>query len=201
MSIPVTELVFFTSSEAFRSDPASIINNVGGILGKSEGMISAYHGPEIEDPSQAYLVVLWETLEHHKALISSPSYPALMEGLKPAIGGPFEMLHAKFNKDPTKAFTAPVTEIAVLTATPGKPREEIGKLLDVISSQEPNSKVTLSTWGPVVEKEDVFILVVGWESLEAHKAVVASAPDDFKKVLAGLRDLATLKVTHAKLVV
>ncbi|EPQ49812.1 hypothetical protein GLOTRDRAFT_134581, partial [Gloeophyllum trabeum ATCC 11539] len=124
MPLPVAELVLFTSSQAHQKDQGILGRSID-ILNKTEGKIATYHGPEVEDPTNGYLFVLWQTLGHHKALMSGPTYPALVETLKPAVGGPFEMLHINFTKDPTPALEAPVTEVALVTLKPGKTKEEV----------------------------------------------------------------------------
>ncbi|TFK49371.1 hypothetical protein OE88DRAFT_1736993 [Heliocybe sulcata] len=193
MSQPVSELVTFTSSEAYQKDQ-SVLKGLIEILDATDGKLSTYHGPQVEDPSQGYLFVQWQTYEHHVALMNAPVYPKLIETLKPAVGGPFEMVHVKFNKDVTKALEKPITEVATFTLKPGKKMEQLVPLLDQLTSTS-----ELSIWGPTLEKEDRVVLVFGWNSLEEHHEVVSKGPEELKKVLVSLNELADLKLYHSKL--
>ncbi|EPQ53605.1 hypothetical protein GLOTRDRAFT_100664 [Gloeophyllum trabeum ATCC 11539] len=197
MSLPVAELVLFTSSEAYQNDQG-VLGGLIDILNKTEGKIATYHGPEVEDPTKGYLFVLWQTLEHHKALMSGPTYPALVETLKPAVGGPFEMLHINFTKDPTPALEAPVTEVALVTLKPGKTKEEVGPLLHKLTGL-PTPGIVLSTWGPTVEKEETLIIAAGWESVEAHKQASKGVSGEVAQLIASIRELVDIKITHGKL--
>ncbi|EPQ53600.1 hypothetical protein GLOTRDRAFT_139783 [Gloeophyllum trabeum ATCC 11539] len=196
MPLPVAELVTFTSTEAYQKDQ-SVLGGLLDLLSKAEGRISTFHGPEVEDPSRAYLFVLWHAIEQRIAFTNGP-LAANREILKPAFGGPPEMVHVHFVQDPTPAFDAPVTEVAVITIKPGHTKEQVGPLLDQLTNFRTEG-LTLSTWGPMVEREDTLYIAAGWESLEAHQKSYESASEEFMKVITAIRDRAELKITHGKL--
>ncbi|KZT23142.1 hypothetical protein NEOLEDRAFT_1031779, partial [Neolentinus lepideus HHB14362 ss-1] len=108
---------------------------------------------------------VWESLEHHKALMDSASYAELIEPLKPGLAGQFEMVHVKFNKDPSKALGALVTEVVSIQVKEGKSEADLVELLDQASNIElPGASVF--TYGPVIEKPGSYIMAVGWPSIE-----------------------------------
>ncbi|KZT28058.1 hypothetical protein NEOLEDRAFT_1239812 [Neolentinus lepideus HHB14362 ss-1] len=191
MSLPVIELVTFTSSEAYQKDQG-VLKGLIEILDATDGKISTYHGPQIEDASQGYFFVLWQSYEHHVALMNAPVYAKLIETLKPAVGGPFEMIHVRFTKNPTPVLEAPVTEVAFITLKPGKTKEQVAPLLDQLTSRG------LSAWGPTIEKEDTLVLTFGWASVEEHTEVISNAPEEAKQVLASIKELADIKLAHGK---
>ncbi|EPQ52516.1 hypothetical protein GLOTRDRAFT_140239 [Gloeophyllum trabeum ATCC 11539] len=193
----VTELVVFAASEAYQKDN-TIVNGLVDILNKTPGKINTFHGPQVEDPNKGYLFVNWESLEHHKALMASPDYPTLVEGLKPALAGDYELVHVKFDKDPTPALSAPVTEVVAIQIKEGKSEDELKKLL------EQGAKIQLpgvvgSTYGPIIEKPGCYIMAVGWPSVEEHQAARQTKSEESTKVLGGVLELADFKVGHAKL--
>lgn len=120
---------------------------------------------------------VWESYEHHKALIDSPSAPDGMEALKSALGdGPLEMCHTQFRDDPSSVFEAPLTELNFVTPTAGKTAAEVadifGQILSGLSSQAPN------TQGMSKEKDDTLVVVTGWDSVEVRfflKKIMISA--------------------------
>ncbi|KZT15565.1 hypothetical protein NEOLEDRAFT_1081990, partial [Neolentinus lepideus HHB14362 ss-1] len=194
--------------EAYQKDQG-VLKGLIEILDATDGKISTYHGPQIEDASQAYSFVctyafpslphrphplpVWQSYEHHIALMNAPIYAKLIETLKPAMGGPFEMIHVKFTKNPTPVLEAPVTEVAFITLKPGKTKEQVAPLLDQLTSRG------LSAWGPTIEKEDTLVLTFGWASVEEHTEVISKAPEEAKKVLASIKELADIKLAHGNL--
>ncbi|TFK49735.1 hypothetical protein OE88DRAFT_1662367 [Heliocybe sulcata] len=193
----VTELVVFDASEAYQKDNKAAQGLVD-VLNKTDGKIATWHGPGVEDPTKGYLWVRWESLDAHKALMDSPTYPDLIASMKPCLAGEFEMVHVKFNKDPLEALNAPATEVVTVTLKEGKSEVDITAFLEQGSKMElPGASA--SAYGPVVEKPGSFIMIVGWSSVEAHQKVREERTEEAAKVLAGVLQIADIKVAHAKL--
>lgn len=172
MSGPVVELAIFPSSEALRAD-RSIFNKVYEIVTESAGSQYFFTGLQAEDKTTFYVAVGWETLAHHQALIDNkPVYDVLLSSIKPAVGdGNLSLVHAAF-EDPAaalQALSAPATELAFFTlkspdqaaVLPGSMKN----LLEVLGSTKGKQGYT---WGKVVEKEGVYALIIGWDSVDIH---------------------------------
>ncbi|KAJ3500153.1 hypothetical protein NMY22_g19356 [Coprinellus aureogranulatus] len=197
--MPVVEIATFPASEAFIADPTLLNGPITNILAKADGFISAYVGLQVEDRKTAYLVVVWQSLEAHQKLIADPIYPELGAQLKPALAGAINIQHVEFAGDATVAFNAPVTEVAIAKLKEGKAKEDFVAFIPTIVE---TSKAVPGIHGPgaygeVIEEQRSFYLVLGWESVEAHKAVVSSGGPG-KEVVAKFLDLVDMTVVHVK---
>jgi len=206
MTPPTVEIVFFDSSKQYQDDPGKSMADLVEYLKTTKGYISTHHGPQVEDNTKAYSFVEWQTYEDHKVILDSPTYdvdviakvlPALSSVSPPSL----KSIHVQFDIDPTKVLDAPVIEIIVLTMKPECKikKEELKALLAVFRANV--DKIALSTaWGQAKEDEDLFVEIVGWESVEAHIQARKSAPEEARKLIASLGELATATVNHIKLV-
>ncbi|KAG2039427.1 hypothetical protein BDR03DRAFT_220472 [Suillus americanus] len=168
MPIPTTELVIFDTTEAVRKD-RSILKPAFELVSKSSGIqMPAYVGTQIENPAKGYVVMNWDSLAHHQAMMASPSYATLLEALKPAYGGWSKMYHVNFNAHPI-GLQQPVTEILLLTIKNPSHRTEVFDILTKIS----DSTKKMLVFGPSLEDKNVIIVVGGWQSVEAHWQMVA----------------------------
>ncbi|KAI0087545.1 hypothetical protein BDY19DRAFT_954206 [Irpex rosettiformis] len=90
MSVAV-EIVHLPSSEAFRKDH-SIFDPVLEFVASANGNLGAYYGFLEEDPNEAYMIVVWETVKHHHALMDDPEvYPRMLEAVKDCVVGPVRL--------------------------------------------------------------------------------------------------------------
>ncbi|KAJ7459934.1 hypothetical protein FB451DRAFT_1182208 [Mycena latifolia] len=152
----------FPVSEAFLSNP-EIFKAPLDVIKTADGHIRYYL------PSNSVAQV-WQSYEHHKKLIGEPSYTSLIEALKPAAAGKLERHHVDIAGDANTALSSPATEFVVFTVKPeGSPEklvpllEELGKGLDISVGAHPPCM-----WGPSIEDKTKFLLVVGWDTVEAH---------------------------------
>ena len=80
------------------------------------------------------------------------------------------MFHCAFNSEPYKALEAPVTEIATITLKNGADKDTLEELVEelsrAVSISPPESGAVSAAWGPSVEKDDVFFLIIGWTSVD-----------------------------------
>lgn len=112
---------------------------------------------------------MWESLEHHAKLIKDPSFTAIISKLQPSIQpDSFALQHVEFNIDPTTTiFKAPALEIAVATLKPGRSAEEAEKGIELLSKALTEAGAA-NAGGKSIEKEGVWVFVVGWESAQVR---------------------------------
>ncbi|KAG8215116.1 hypothetical protein J3R82DRAFT_8567 [Butyriboletus roseoflavus] len=159
-----TEVFIFQTSDIFRNDPRLATPAFDIVLKVDGAHAPAYYGKQIENPSTGYVFLNWDSFEAHKALMDSPSYAALLESLKPLLGGPkVDMYHVQFSA-PTIAFEKPVTEVLILTLKAPENRATVVEVLSKIS--EASGKILV--FGQTREDENKYILVGGWPTVEAH---------------------------------
>lgn len=196
-SAPVPEIAWFTSSEAYQKD-ASIANTSLALVGSAEGMRGTYRGPYVEEPTTEVWINVWESLDAHLAFRKSPSYPELVEGVKVFFASKPEMVHANLTTPCERALSAPATEIAFITLQEGSTKEELDPLVVTLEAElakAPGSHG--SSWGWSVEKEGVYVGVVGWDSVAAHIDAVKAAPLD--TVIQQIKKIANVALKHAHL--
>ncbi|KAL0961362.1 hypothetical protein HGRIS_006318 [Hohenbuehelia grisea] len=202
--MPTTEIVTFRASEAFKKD-LNLLKPVGDAVKKEEGFIQSWFGFQVEDPNIAYIFILWESYEHHKAVIDSPSYGIeIVEPLKLCVDGPlnsdaFDMTHVPFAPDVVTALSAPTTEIAYIKHKDGTTEtlhgllEKLAEKLDKAEGARPPC-----AYGPSREKEGTSVLVVGWTSAEAHYEGVAADKPPFP-IIQTIQESSQVSFKHIKL--
>ncbi|EDR13795.1 uncharacterized protein LACBIDRAFT_292588 [Laccaria bicolor S238N-H82] len=195
--MPVVEIASFVASEALLADH-DLLKGALEHVSKVNGFISAYAGVQVEDKKTTYLAVVWETYEAHKALMDSPEYPALIEKLKPGLGGPLVMNHVPFNEDVTNALSAPTTE--VITSKLKDPQAKDPRLDESAAFFTKALSEAVGAHPPVVygeskENPGTLIVLIGWDSVEAHLAARAKDPR-FKEYAAKAADFTDATVVH-----
>ncbi|OJA12620.1 hypothetical protein AZE42_12257 [Rhizopogon vesiculosus] len=169
MSKPTTEVLIFDTSEAHRKDILAIASTACDIVYEAAGCRRpGYTGLQTEDKATGYVFLNWDSRAHHQAVIDGPNYGRVLEALKPIFGDKKEMHHVIFNDLPI-AFESPVTEVFICTLKDPGHREEVFDILAKISDKTEKKLV----FGPTLENENVFIIVAGWDSVEAHWEMVA----------------------------
>lgn len=112
---------------------------------------------------------VWETYEHHKALMERPDYPDLIQALKPAVAGKLDMQHVEFDIDFAAALEAPVTEIAIFKLKPDTSRDKFLSIFknlreEIIKGESCHSVI----WGESKENSGTFVLMIGWDSIQVY---------------------------------
>ncbi|KIK07939.1 hypothetical protein K443DRAFT_604541 [Laccaria amethystina LaAM-08-1] len=197
--MPVVEFASFVASEALLANH-DLLEGAVDDISKVDGFISAYAGLKVEDKKTAYLAVVWETYESHKTLMDSPEYPALIEKLKPALGGPLAMDHIPFNEDVTNALNAPVTQVITSKLKDGQAKDGLldagtftKALNEAVGAHPPVA------FGESKENPGTFIVLIGWDSVEAHVAARGQDPR-FKEYAEKAAPLADATVVHVNFV-
>jgi len=111
--------------------------------------------------------------------------------------------HVNFNRDPTDALKAPVTEISIATLTGPIYLETIrsaaSSFIAKLGSVEAKGKIA-SAWGQASEDENTFVLLVGWETADDDWEARHTASEVQKVAFVSLRKIANVHGRHAKLV-
>ncbi|KAH8077741.1 hypothetical protein BXZ70DRAFT_694967 [Cristinia sonorae] len=197
-STVVVELATFPATEAYKADP-TVIHPALEIISKAKGARNIYHGLQYEDKATAYLVIIWDSLEDHHALLSDKDiYPKIMEGFATSIGGPHNLVHVAFKPlvAPIAHLTAPISEFAVQTLKEGKTNADLEGFVWNPAVTGDGSQVVV---GKVVEKEDQYVLLKGWESYEAHQNARNGNDENVKKFITYLHTVVDTSVAHVPL--
>ncbi|GLB38386.1 hypothetical protein LshimejAT787_0502510 [Lyophyllum shimeji] len=198
--MPSVEIVRFPGSEAFLTDPL-VLEDALEILKKADGVIdSPYYGLQTEDGSTGYLIVKWETYEHHMRLTQQPHYQNLISALERARSGPLDLQHVdNFDKDVAPSLEAPATEFALITPKDGASLEAFQETLENLGENLLKEKTCHHVAaGESREKEGTWVMVIGWDSVQAH--VTAVAQGVFPELIKNLKNMATIEIKHANLV-
>lgn len=97
-------------------------------------------------------------------------FTSQIAGLQPTMSSPpTSIIHANLTSDFTPVFAAPVTEFALVTPKAGNDRKVTEAALSAICAivgVTPGCKAISGTWGPVVEKDQTYLLLLGWLTVE-----------------------------------
>ncbi|TBU28993.1 hypothetical protein BD311DRAFT_796794 [Dichomitus squalens] len=182
--MPIVELVFGPTPEAFQAnpaDPALVKPAYDGIL-KQDGAIKAYYGLKSEDSSIAYGFYVWESLEHHQKFMNNKAeYQPVLDAVSVMFDlSRLTMVHIKTSVEPYAALEAPLLEVATCTLHPGRSIEELesvlNKLVDIANTDKSPISPVLATSGRVVENEHTMMFLVGWPSDQAHAQWFETTP-------------------------
>ncbi|OJT12232.1 hypothetical protein TRAPUB_11220 [Trametes pubescens] len=206
MSFPTIEVVYRPGTEAFLANPkdTSLVKPGFDILSQQKGQLQKYFGLQHEDKTSAYVVVAWEDLEDHKRLMNdAETYPRLGAAVSKFfdVKAPQNMVHVRPTSDPFKAFEAPVTEIAYFTPKAGTSKDAAEQLIDTLAkamnAAGSADGVVHAAWGPVVEKENVLALFIGWTTVDAHyKAITTNTT--LAGLIGQLKDAFDFELSHVE---
>ncbi|PPQ95303.1 hypothetical protein CVT25_001034 [Psilocybe cyanescens] len=167
--MPIVEITSWEATNAYIADPSIFKPVVEGIT-KSDGCIGIHSGLVEEDRKRFHSFIVWETLEHHKALTSQPSFAEWLKIIQSVKVGESKTSHVDFVKDFTPALTAPTTEILWMTLNEGKTKEDLYNILSTMATKidAGNAKYAPVTWGPTLEDSNTFYLTIGWDSTKVR---------------------------------
>ncbi|KAF8158088.1 hypothetical protein B0H34DRAFT_797503 [Crassisporium funariophilum] len=199
--MPIVELVWWSATDEFLSTLSSNLKPTLDYVSKANGCLAIYAGLEEEDSTNVWMAFIWQTFEHHKAMMERPDYPAMVARLKPYFrDGQMKMAHVEFNHDTAAAFSAPLTTVTRLTPKAGQSQEDLEATITnvgrVLASVGRGSHAPIA-WGELQEERDQFLLVIGWDSLEIHREF--SNNKDNKETIQELYDRADIQMVHVRL--
>ncbi|KAF8158089.1 hypothetical protein B0H34DRAFT_707473 [Crassisporium funariophilum] len=197
--MPVVEIAWGPASDAYLAD-RSLLKPALDDVAKADGCISAYSGVVEEDKKTVYLAIVWETYEHHKALMDHADYPKLGEKLQPALAGGLKMNHIEVTNDASVALGAPSTEVLQATLKEGKTKEAFVKIMQRMGELIAAGKGSFQPVAAAEAREQTgkFLALVGWESTQAHIDLVTT--DKFTEPLQEMHSLADLQMVHVNFV-
>jgi len=196
--MPIIEIAEFAASEALLADP-NIITPALDFLIKVDGCLGIYHGIAEEDKKTIFLIIVWETFEHHKALLDDPEFPGII-GLGPSIfPDEIKVTHVKFIQDPFPALSAPTTEIVYTTLKEGKTQEDLYEVLTVLASKlDVDAPYPPIAWGESLQEPGKRCgIVLGWNNSKEHFDLVERP--SYATPIQNLFNTVDLKMFHAAL--
>ncbi|KAJ6453090.1 hypothetical protein C8R45DRAFT_945286 [Mycena sanguinolenta] len=164
-----------------------------------EGHVASYYGLQTENNKIAYFVSVWSTYEQRSNLTSDPKYAGLLEKLKSAVTGPPTRHHFDFSGDYAAALSAPSVAIGVATLKDSADAAKLTTLEeDLVKAFDAASGARKPTvYGQSVEDKSKFFIISGWDSLEAHQAVIAGG--SLTPLVAPILAIADFSQGHAAL--
>ncbi|KAF8956994.1 hypothetical protein BDZ97DRAFT_1763276 [Flammula alnicola] len=168
--MPLVEIVHFSASEALIARP-TLGDSFVDYLKKVDGCLGVSRGFQLEDKSRVFLFITWKTNEHYEKMRQRAEYPSFMASLKP-LGSDIFIQHIDFDVDIANAFSAPITEITTIKAKEGHTQEEVNAVVSEIRANQHLVKGGHPpiAWGQVKQTPELYILIIGWDSVEAHFA-------------------------------
>ncbi|CCM05047.1 uncharacterized protein FIBRA_07249 [Fibroporia radiculosa] len=208
MSLPCVEVADAPATEAFLANPkdVSLVQPALDILKKSPGIIKVYYGLQTEERKHGYVFngeYIWEKLQDHRNLQAEPEiYPELGKQCSRFFTQRSEMVHINPTADPFKAIGSPATEVASISLKAGQSKEvleqQVGLLAATVNGLPEHWGAISAVWGPTVERDDTFGLIIGWTSVDAHWNTVKTVPE-LIQLLKEIREIADISLIHAEL--
>ncbi|KAF7314377.1 hypothetical protein MKEN_00910400 [Mycena kentingensis (nom. inval.)] len=199
--MPTVQIAQFPISEAFTKTP-EVFKAPLDVIKTAEGHISSFYGLQVEDKAYGYFISVWESYEHHMKLVAEPSYKSLIEVLRPATAdtSKFARHHIEPTKDPLQALGAPATERVIFTLKEGAEPEQLGLLLEELGAglDAAAGAHPPCVWGQSREDKTKFLLLVGWDTVEAHWEAVKEGTALHATVLK-IAAISELVIGHAPL--
>ncbi|KAG2153121.1 uncharacterized protein EDB93DRAFT_1082595 [Suillus bovinus] len=193
---PVTKIMQFKPSPSYLQDPSRFVSELAA-KSSAETIDGAYHGLEVEDPSNAFWVFEWASLSAHGAHHQTDDFKAVKETVKQIHTTEPTHMFVHFS-DPSRIFSAPVTEFVTFTLKEGINMDALQPLVEQLQDKlQGTPEFYGSSWAPVVDKPNVVHGVLGWESVQAHWDAVSSGP--LKEIIDKVKEVADLWLVHAKL--
>ncbi|KAJ7069763.1 hypothetical protein C8F01DRAFT_527375 [Mycena amicta] len=198
--MPCIQIAGFPISEAFVSSPDTFKAPLD-VIKTAQGHIKSYYGVQVEDKQSGYFVSVWETYEDHLKLIAEPGYQSLVQILRPATidSSKFNRNHIDVSTDPLAALSSPAVEFVVFTLKNGP--TDADKLVPLLTELESGLNAAAGAhppciWGQSREDKSKFLLVVGWDTVEAHWEAVKEGTG-LHATVGKIASLADLVIGHS----
>ncbi|KAK3111519.1 hypothetical protein LTR53_013152 [Teratosphaeriaceae sp. CCFEE 6253] len=184
--MPTTEIAVLTlKADADINDPnnyaAAVANESFDTLWAVDGVQQVQFGTALENPKSFQLMVTWDSIANHEACRASAAFAPFVESQRRIMdGGLVSMMHVAFQPAAAlaKILAAPITEIATAYFAGEAPTDYIETVVELdkaLRDTEGYLGYAVGISHETVEKEGVrgkaAVLVVGWQSVEAHMAL------------------------------
>ncbi|KAJ7259521.1 hypothetical protein B0H12DRAFT_1232001 [Mycena haematopus] len=195
--MPSIQIATFPVSEAFGSSPDTFKAPMD-LIKVADGYKGSFYGLQVEDPKTGYFVSVWESYELHQKLVKDPSYASIIETLRPAVAGNFERHHINVTSDPITALSAPAVEFVVFTLKAGESDEKLSSLLEELGkgADAATGAHPPCAWGQSVEDKNKYLLIIGWDTVEAHWEAVKEGTS-LHAIVGKIKGVADLALGHS----
>ncbi|KIK62746.1 hypothetical protein GYMLUDRAFT_72499 [Collybiopsis luxurians FD-317 M1] len=192
----IIECNYFDASDAMLNNRGQFADALAQVH-TVDGHLSAYWGVQVpeEGGKKGYVISVWESYEHYQKFASTDLFNKGLETLKIASAG--DLKRASFKGavgSPLPAMQAVITETVLVRPKAGVSGDQIKaaaqKLGDAFSSNGHHAAL-----GESVDKDGLYLIMVGWASVAESRSTVKSEP--YASAIAAFASLADLEVTHA----
>ncbi|KAF8958856.1 hypothetical protein BDZ97DRAFT_1761810 [Flammula alnicola] len=163
--MPILDVIAFKPSEEPKT--SSALQSFLETLKKYDGIISAWHGVPVEDPTQYHVIVFWDTLAHITAASKDSYYPSLPANF-PVADSSLQRKLFDINQYPETALAAPITDITYMFLKKDKTFEKDLQPILIKFNELKESGSQGAYWGQSTEVEGVSIILIGWNSVQEH---------------------------------
>lgn len=163
------------------NNAAVILKEIASTLSKQDGFQQVQFGMQIENPDTISLMINWDSIDSHKAFMSSSAYGPFFQSFASIIASPPKIVHADFEPSPSalaQALAAPVTEIATFYFDGSEPSDYLSgvtKFRDVLEKEQSHGYIGSAmgiTHEQDLEKDGkkgkAAVVAIGWKSVEDH---------------------------------
>ncbi|KAI3615837.1 hypothetical protein WG66_010445 [Moniliophthora roreri] len=154
----------------------------------------AFNGVEVEDKGTGWVLVGWESIEHHIRMNDHPNHPAILADFFQACVGTPTIVHVETDGN-FKPFEHPVLQLVNIKLKNLENKDRLETLLEKIKVRYTGR----STWGGVKEEAGAYKLFTGWQTVEEH--LNAMKMDDTEGAADGkaLTELTEFTIVHVPL--
>ncbi|KAL0070746.1 hypothetical protein AAF712_001967 [Marasmius tenuissimus] len=182
---------------AVYKNPQGEPKEAGERLREVEGLLSVHYGVQIEDSAHIHWVLHWQSLDVYQAFAASPEYGEYRKYAGELFGESI-LVEVTPQSDIQTVFGAPVSEFAIATLKSPLLRDQWNKCLEVTLGGMKMTKGAIAGVRGISEgNPDQYVFVIGWESIEDHKAALEApyAQDIYNETIS----LTHFNAKHARL--
>ncbi|PUU76740.1 hypothetical protein B9Z19DRAFT_1194501 [Tuber borchii] len=193
---PVTEFITFPVKDV---EKAVGSENWIRDIAKCVGCTGGNWGWQIEDGGNLHWALNWTSHSAQQAFSKQSTYPTFKEKVVGMTSGAPSFFHATLTPhEPTAVFEAPITEWCKLNIAPGTDKDEwISGFNDFKETLVLASGYRGHACGWGVEDPDMFMAVIGWESVESHHKFLKEEGGNMEWVV-NISDVESMEIWHVK---
>ncbi|ETS85935.1 hypothetical protein PFICI_03960 [Pestalotiopsis fici W106-1] len=203
----VTEIVQFNPKKDLNFDDAA--HRLTRTIAQQSGVTRVRYARRHEDPLKGAIFIDWRALSDHKAFMEKEYYGPFLEVVRHLVDGPLSIYHVPFHPHPPTVLDnldgrgrSKVAEVVhayfPLSITSVQQQEILADVQQFIDQINPKGASGEHAHGFALEDVEfkgekcrALVLVLGWDSVEAHHAYRQT--EDFAKNIPLLRNLPGLK--------
>ncbi|KDR84665.1 hypothetical protein GALMADRAFT_262796 [Galerina marginata CBS 339.88] len=163
--MPILDIIAFNSTEEPKA--SSVLKSFLDDLKKYDGVISAWHGVQVEGPAHYHILVFWDSLAQLKAASKESYYPSLPTTL-PILESSLLRRLFEINQFPEAALTAPVTDMSYMSLKENFVFENDLQPILVRFTQLKETGALGAYWGHSPDVKGLSVILVGWKCVQDH---------------------------------